>query len=252
MKSESDPPERLREAGATDLERRLLGAASRERPSPELSARMAAGIGLSLPPVVSGDPAVSGPETSAPHVATASSALVPWVTGAVVAAVVAGLFVASGSEPEPARAPAPATRGSSVTAPIVEPPAIASASDVPGAVAPAPNPQPTTTSPTTPGPSRARSNAAENDLGEQIALMDSARSALARGSAERALALVRDYQARYSSGAFRPEAAAIRVEALVKLGRAAEARGAAERFIAGYGPGPLAERVARLAGLAEP
>ncbi len=40
-KPEIDLPERLRAAGATDLERRLLDAAGRERPSHELSERMA-------------------------------------------------------------------------------------------------------------------------------------------------------------------------------------------------------------------
>ena len=42
-------PERLRTAGATDLEHRLLGAAARELPSQELTARMAAAIGVSAP-----------------------------------------------------------------------------------------------------------------------------------------------------------------------------------------------------------
>ena len=42
------------------------------------------------------------------------------------------------------------------------------------------------------------------------------------------------------------------IEALVKLGRKAEARALAERFVKSYGPGPLAERVSRLGGLADP
>jgi outer membrane protein assembly factor BamD (BamD/ComL family) len=88
-----------------------------------------------------------------------------------------------------------------------------------------------------------------SDLAEQIALIDAARVALAGGSAERALTGVRQYQARYPKGTFRPEAAAIKIEALVKLGRAGEARTLAERFLVAHGPSPLADRVARLAGL---
>ena len=41
-----DLPEPLLAEGATDFERRLLGAAASERPSPELSARMAQAIGV--------------------------------------------------------------------------------------------------------------------------------------------------------------------------------------------------------------
>ena len=63
---------------------------------------------------------------------------------------------------------------------------------------------------------------------------------------------MRDYQTQYPSGTFRPEVAAVKIEALVKLGRMTEARTLAERFVVAYGSGPLAERVARLAHLAEP
>jgi outer membrane protein assembly factor BamD (BamD/ComL family) len=90
------------------------------------------------------------------------------------------------------------------------------------------------------------------DVTEQIALIDAARDALAHGRAERALTTVRQYHARFPKGAFRPEAAAIKIEALMKLGRTTEARSLAERFLVAHGPGPLAERVARLAGLRPP
>ena len=63
---------------------------------------------------------------------------------------------------------------------------------------------------------------------------------------------VKQYQTRYPKGAFRPEAAAIKIEALVKLGHADEARALAKRFLIAHGPGPLADRVARLAGLNRP
>jgi hypothetical protein len=82
--------------------------------------------------------------------------------------------------------------------------------------------------------------------------VDAARSALASGSALRALSIVRDYQSQYPSGTFRPEVSAVKVEALVNLGRMTEARTLAERFVVAYGPGPLADRVARLAHIAEP
>ena len=94
--------------------------------------------------------------------------------------------------------------------------------------------------------------AAAGELADQIALVDAARTALAAGSAQRALSIVREYQHDYPTGTFRPEVSAVKIEALVKMGRTAEARTLAERFVVAYGPGPLADRVARLAHIAEP
>lgn len=257
-KSESELPERLRVAGGTELERRLLNAAGREQPPRELSARMALAIGVSMPPVVgnvgsadAGSGAAPGASGTATTAATASTSFAPWIMGAVVVAAVAGLFAASRPGPVPPAAPAHPTAPSAVApSPVVAPP------DPPTSEPPAPTTQraepaalpnpPSSASP------RSRGGATENDLHVQTALVDAARAALARGNADRALGLVRDYQTRYPSGSFRPEAAAVRVEALVKLGRSAEARSAAERFIASYGPSPLADRVARLAGLSQP
>ena len=67
-------------------------------------------------------------------------------------------------------------------------------------------------------------SAAVDDLRDQIALIDAARTAVKGGSTERALVLLRRYEASYPGGAFRPEALALRIEALGEGGRAAEAR----------------------------
>jgi outer membrane protein assembly factor BamD (BamD/ComL family) len=83
-------------------------------------------------------------------------------------------------------------------------------------------------------------------------LIDGARSAMGAGAGGRALDILGQYQSKYPAGSFRPEAAALKIEALVKLGRTAEARTLAERFVAEHGGTPLAERVARLAGLPGP
>ena len=50
---ERHDPERLRVVGATDLEQRLLTAAGGETPSPELTRRMARGLGLNVDGVFS-------------------------------------------------------------------------------------------------------------------------------------------------------------------------------------------------------
>jgi hypothetical protein len=103
-----------------------------------------------------------------------------------------------------------------------------------------------------PPSSRNRSTGSTADIQEQIALIDAARAAVAAGAGNRGLGLVRQYQSKYPRGSFRPEAAALKIEALTKLGRSAEARALAEGFAAEYGGGPLADRVSRLGGRAQP
>jgi hypothetical protein len=99
---------------------------------------------------------------------------------------------------------------------------------------------------------RSRSAAPIRDLRKQIALIDAARTAISASAGERALDLLRQYQEKYQGGTFAPEAAALKIEALAKLGRAAEARAGAERFRAQYGESPQTDRVLRAAGLAAP
>ena len=103
-----------------------------------------------------------------------------------------------------------------------------------------------------PAAQRGARGGAAGELANQIAIVDAARTALAAGSAQRALSIVREYQHDYPTGTFRPEVSAVKIEALVKMGRTAEARTLAERFVVAYGPGPLADRVARLAHIAQP
>jgi outer membrane protein assembly factor BamD (BamD/ComL family) len=86
-----------------------------------------------------------------------------------------------------------------------------------------------------------------DDLRDQIALIDAARTAVKAGSTERALVLLRRYDTNYPGGAFRPEALALRIEALAAGGRGAEARALAREFLARYPQSPLADRVERVA-----
>lgn len=253
-KQETDLPARLRAVGATDLERRLLEAAGREQPSPDLSARMAQAIGVSM--VSGGSAATESVKTgtAAAKAANASSSLVPWVSGALLAVgVLAGAFVATrpGARPSAPSAVGVASlvapgASSEVVAVVAAPLEATPASDArPDASAEAP----ARAAPPSP---RGRRGTTSGELANQIALVDAARRALAAGAAERALAIVRDYQSEYPTGTFRPEVSAVKVEALVKLGRITEARTLAERFVVAYGPGPLADRVARLAHIAQP
>jgi len=248
-KQQTDLPERLRTMGATSLEQRLLEAAGRERPSRELSERMAQAIGVSFS-VPGGTSGGANTGTATGTAAKASSTLVPWLSAAVVAACfAAGAYVVTRAAVKPA-APLstalPAQSAASAPSALVSP---APASTPAEARSPSAAEELPARSAV---PQRGRRGTAGAELAPQIALVDAARSALSAGNAARALSIVRDYQSQYPSGTFRPEVAAVKIEALVKLGRTAEARTLAERFVVAYGPSPLAERVARLAQLAEP
>jgi hypothetical protein len=249
-KTDTELPERLRDVGATDLERRLLHAASREQPSRALSERMAGAIGITLPATGSALGEVAQPGTqAASKTAAASGTLGPWVAGALAAAVVAGAFVVTGpakAPPTPSRtAAAPSSTPGAV--PLPTPVSAPLAAEWPRKAADETAPSVAASSETQRG-----SGSVSSDIAQQIALIDAARVALVGGSAEQALTGVRQYQTRYPKGAFRPEAAAIKIEALVKLGRSDEAKVLAERFLVAHGPSPLADRVARLAGLNRP
>ena len=93
--------------------------------------------------------------------------------------------------------------------------------------------------------------AAAGDLRDEIAFLDGARAALSAGDGRRALELVRRYQEKFPRASFRPEATAIKIEALVKLDRQADARALAVRFVTENRGSLLAKRVAALVGLDE-
>jgi hypothetical protein len=66
---------------------------------------------------------------------------------------------------------------------------------------------------------RSRGPKVAGDLGDQVAFIDGARAAMLAGASRRALEILRRYEDKYPTGSFRPEASAIKVEALMKLGR---------------------------------
>jgi hypothetical protein len=249
-RSDSPFPPRLRSDGGTPLERRLLNAAARQEPSPELSARMAAAIGVVAPapaPAPAPEAGMAGTGTIAPKAAVGSSTLWPWVSGLVIlAGAGVGAVVATRSGDDltpPARAP------SAVVAPPAVPPSPAKidAEAADGARAAAPKSKVAPKA----GAARARPEGAmatSSAISEQIALVDAASAAVSAGAGERALNILREYQSKYPTGSFRPEASALRIEALVLVGRRDEARALAERFVTQY-KGPLADRVTRVAGL---
>jgi hypothetical protein len=241
----ADAPERLLGAAdATDFERRLLGAAAQSGPSPAASARMARALGLTATVTVTavGSTAVAAQVAASKAVAAGASAVWPWVSAGVIGLAVAGAVVGTRVRHAPPPEARVATRAVIRPSPPAEPPP--SAPQQSGAVAvEAPRSAPA------PG-RRTHAAPAPGALADQIAFIDGARQALADGAHRPALDLLRRYQERYPAGSFRPEATALKVEALVKLGRQAEARALAERFVAEHRGSLLAARVAELSGVA--
>jgi hypothetical protein len=244
-----DSPERMRDGGATDLERRLLRAAANEEPSPELRDRMAQAIGVSSgSPGGPADGAGSGGAATkagtGASATTGSSGLATWISAGLLGLAVSGVIVGAHlwrtgdrhEAPAPVHVIAPPPAAAAAPAETVPRTAVESPT---GSVAPTP-------------PGRSAPPGRPGDLREQIALLDATRMAVSTGAGERALELLRQYKDRYPSGSFRPEAAALRVDALARLGRRAEARAEAEHFLAEFGKGPLGDRVARVAGLDRP
>ncbi len=248
-RSPDDLPERLLANGeATDFERSVLERALQKRPSSAASARMAKALGVTAGAVVIAT--VEGTARAVPKAAVeagaskataaAGATAWPWVTVSVVGLALAGLVGARAWRASP---PPPTS-----VAPQSSP------------VAPAPAPvttdvgRPTSeTAEPAPAPPTAAHHphvaAASGDLRDEITFLDGARGALSAGDGRRALELVRRYQDKYPSASFRPEATAVKIEALLKLDRQAEARALAVRFVTENRGSLLAKRVAALVGL---
>jgi hypothetical protein len=235
-------PKRLTVVGATDLERTLLQAARRERPSPEQTARMAAGLGISIAAATSTAAAATAAAAAPAAVVTTTTA---WISAGVVAVAVAATVVGVRLSAAPHGAGKAADRAAPAAiappAPRAEEPPIAVAAVPAGASVAAPADRKTDKI-----HRRAATPAPAADLRDQIALIDAARTAVKAGATDRALALLRRYDATYPGGAFRPEALALRIEALDHGGRGAEAQALAREFLARYPQSPVADRVARI------
>jgi hypothetical protein len=92
-----------------------------------------------------------------------------------------------------------------------------------------------------PAPS-ATVQAAVDTLAEEIALVEAGRVALKR-SPETALATIEEFDRKYPASRVRDEADVVRIEALARLGRAADAEDAARTFLSTRPQSPYASRV---------
>ncbi|MGC4094819.1 MAG: hypothetical protein QM756_44255 [Polyangiaceae bacterium] len=225
--------ESLSEPEPTEFELRLLDAARGERPSAELSARMAQGLGLTLP-------------AGASVLGAAKSGLAWWGGLGALAAVGGALLVWALWDKNPAQTAAPSApvvseaklSEQSAPSPVnVSPPQSQAVAEVEAAkAAPAPAP-----------PSARPAAATGGDLREEIRLIDAARSAVASRSYDQALSILRRYSSTYPSGTFGQEASVLRFEALDRSGQHGRAQVLARDFLSRHANSPLAERAERVA-----
>ncbi len=236
-------PTQLRVVGATDLERRVLDAASRELPSVELTRKMQQALGLSI--AAGAMTAVAAKSSGAAAAASAPAFAWPVISVGVLALAVTGAVVGLRST-----ASHHATSRPAVTVPTVVLGHAPVAAEPIAAPSPAPTARALGRAAAAPAHAHRHVLAAvtPSDLRAEIALVDAARTAVGSGADDRALALLNRYDASYRVGTFRPEATALRIEALDHLGRTVQARTLAQRFIAAHPDSPLADRVARVTG----
>jgi hypothetical protein len=100
--------------------------------------------------------------------------------------------------------------------------------------------------PATPAASATEPLRSSLGLGNEIAAVDDAQRALSSGNAGLAARLIDEYDARFPNGILSQEATVVRIEALAKQGRSAEARALAERFLEAHPATPHASRIRRL------
>lgn len=232
-----DSPERLLEGDATAFERRVLEQALARGPSKELTQRMAQALGVGVTGLAA-PPSAAAPAPVTPAVASSSTATWIWVSAAVVTLSVAGALVGlRGGKTVPGARPAPRLE---TTAPAVAPLPDRVLGRVPSSGGLAPTVEASVAAP------------GASELRGEIELVDRARAAVAQNAGGRALEVISRYETHYPRGSFFPEATAVKVEALMQVGRAEEARALAARFVATHPGTLLADRVAAVAGLSRP
>ncbi|MBN9164603.1 MAG: hypothetical protein BGO98_02280 [Myxococcales bacterium 68-20] len=81
---------------------------------------------------------------------------------------------------------------------------------------------------------------------EELALVSAARAGLQRGDVAACMRAVDAHRTRFGAGTFAQEVEVIRIEGLLHAGDRAQARTAAEQFLAAHGASPYADRVRSL------
>jgi hypothetical protein len=207
--SERDPARLFEDPSASEALRAALDAAQQDLPSEAELASLAARLGPLLPP-----PGGGGAADPSPAIGASSSGAVAKTLAVLAAAAAVSGIVWWGAAERDVR---PEPRAEPVIEPA-EPPreeeALPEGLDVPEELAREETARPRTR----PAPPRF-----ESDPEAELALIREAQDAL-RTSPARALALTDEHRRRFGDGALAQEREVVAIDALVRLGRRAEAR----------------------------
>ena len=254
-------PVRLLEQDSEDSAelRELLGAASLDEPSPEQLASLTGKLGplLEAPAVTAPEPPAPRPPAAGGATATpvAATGLKTKVLTGLAMAVLAGGSFQAGRVFERERAPERPDTAAPVPAsePTPAGPARVEAAPPPATGVPSEAPAPRTSTAPAPRVPRAKATeapaaapAGDAAMDEELALLESAYEALRKGDAAGALVEAERHAARFPSGALAQEREVLAIDALVRLGRRAEAETRAAGFRARY---PTSTHGVRIQGL---
>lgn len=226
--SPTDPKPLLLEEGTSDALKSILESAAAHEPGAPDLARLEAKLAAALP-------AGALPLASA---AKGSAVVTKVVVGVVVATVVGAAAWIVMHRGEGAPAPVP------TKPPVVEnQPSEVATNEVARTVDSLPNAEPSSSAPI----GRPHEPARENVVAEpEAAILADAHAALLHGAPDKALARANDHRRSYPSGALTQEREVIAIEALVALGRRAEAIERARAFRARYPTSTHLEKIDRL------
>jgi hypothetical protein len=93
------------------------------------------------------------------------------------------------------------------------------------------------------GSARPKAAASALDISAEVALLDRARAALAKGDTARSLVLLDEHAKRFNAGALAEEANVLRIQALLKAGQERRAEAEAERYLSVHADSPHAKQV---------
>jgi hypothetical protein len=249
----SEPKRWLEEGAPRDIEL-LMRAARAERPDETSLARTltALGVGLGVTSIAAGAGAAgtaAGVGGTASVTASITGALLAkWgILGATLGTLVAGAATLPRTLERVSESPAPSAlpperRELDSLRPAPELPShVVAAPSTPASVVASAAPPPVERAVAAHTPDSATPLGSET-LAEEVKSMDRARATLAAGRAVETLAVLDDYERRFSEGRFAPEVLYLRMEANALLGRTAESRAAAERLLASYPKSPHGAR----------
>jgi hypothetical protein len=256
-------PERLLDHGATSEELRLLRAGVVEEPGVEGKKRLAAALGLGVGAWSATSTASAATKAASEGAASTSVAsaigagtklggkwLIVLAGGISVSAVtLVATLGGPDSSTESARVHAPSTAPAPVASAASKEPAAEEATEQaalePALPSEAPKSAPSSRRGTTSAPSTSADAAS---IAREIALLDEARTLVARGQSSAALGALSNYRKEFSRGVLRQEATLLQIEALAKSGNLAAAREIGQRFLREHPRTPHEKRVRALLG----